>query len=265
MTEHTGYVTVSGFHEFLYAPDKPLHGDLSDYAYRQRGALAYVVELWDIFKQLGIERKKPFVDHYSKFSRKDARALAEFDREHNAGRIFGTWKKVAHPQLGEVEVNGFDPRVGIWNPPYERLAETCATQSAAFLRVAALTPRVSIEVVAQERTDQHTRTDVRIVNHGYLSTCGVPSAKTLPHSEPLRLTVRSEGVQLLAPTESIIEIGHLDGWGTGLHGESSIFMPWTRGNGHERFVTLVTTGAGTLDLKVGSCRVGYQVLTVNIS
>ena len=119
MTEHTGYATVSGFHEFLYEPDKPLHGDLSDYAYHQRGALAYVVELWDLFTQLGIERKKPFVDHYSKLARKDMRALAEFDREHNAGRIFGRWRKVAHPQLGEVEVGGFDPRVGIWNPPYE--------------------------------------------------------------------------------------------------------------------------------------------------
>jgi hypothetical protein len=40
MTEHTGYPTVSGFHEFLYEPDKPLHGDLTDYAYLQRGALA---------------------------------------------------------------------------------------------------------------------------------------------------------------------------------------------------------------------------------
>ncbi|HEX7604994.1 MAG TPA: M14 family metallopeptidase, partial [Polyangiaceae bacterium] len=29
---YTGYPTVSGFHEFLYEPDKPLHGDLSDYA-----------------------------------------------------------------------------------------------------------------------------------------------------------------------------------------------------------------------------------------
>ena len=140
MTEHTGYATVSGFHEFLYEPEKPLHGDLSDYAYHQRGALAYVVELWDLFKQLGIERKKPFVDHYMKFTRKDMRALAEFDRQHNAGRVFGSWKKVNHPQLGEVEVNGFDPRVGIWNPPYERLAETCQAQSAAFLRVAAPEP-----------------------------------------------------------------------------------------------------------------------------
>ena len=168
---------MSGFHEFLYEPEKPLHGDLSDYAYHQRGALAYVVELWDLFRQLGIERKKPFVDHYVKFTRKDIIALAKFDREQNQGRVFGQWKKVTHPQLGEVEVNGFDPRVGIWNPPYERLDETCRAQSAAFLRVAALVPRVAIEVVKQEKTGAHTRIEIRIVNRGYLSTFGMPSAK----------------------------------------------------------------------------------------
>ena len=264
ITEHTGYATVSGFHEFLYEPDKPLHGDLSDYAYHQRGALAYVVELWDLFKQLGIERKKPFVDHYSKFTRKDMRALAAFDRQHNQGRIFGRWKKVQHPQLGDVEVNGFDPRVGIWNPPYERLAETCSTQSAAFLRVAALVPRVSLSVVKQERVEGHTRIEIRVANHGYLGTCGVPSAKTLPHSEPLRLTARGEGVTLLAPALAVVEIGHLDGWGSGLHGGPSVFAPWTRGNGHERFVTLVTTGTGTVAVEVGSCRVGVQRLLVNV-
>ena len=36
------------------APETPLKGDLTDYAYHQRGALAYVIELWDIFKQIGM-------------------------------------------------------------------------------------------------------------------------------------------------------------------------------------------------------------------
>jgi hypothetical protein len=265
MTEHTGYATVSGFHEFLYEPDKPLHGDLSDYAYHQRGALAYVIELWDLFKQLGIERKKPFVDHYSKLTRADMRALAAFDREHNAGRIFGAWKKVDHPQLGEVEVNGFDPRVGLWNPPYERLGQTCSTQSAAFLRVAALAPRISVAVVGQERAEGHTRVDIRVANHGYLASYGLPSAKALPHAEPLRLTARGEGVTLLAPVEQVVEIGHLDGWGGGLYGGPSVFAPWTRGNGHERFVTLMVAGTGTVHVEVGSCRVGVQTLVVDIA
>ena len=264
MTEHTGYATVSGFHEFLYEPEKPLHGDLSDYAYHQRGALAYVVELWDLFHQLGIERKKPFVDHYSKLSRKDLRALAEFDRADNAGRIFGTWTKASHPQIGEVELNGFDPRVGIWNPPYERIAETCSSQSAAFLRVAALVPRVSVEVVRQERVGEHTRIDVRVANHGYLGTVGVPSARELPHVEPLRLTARGDGVALLAPAKAVVEIGHLDGWGGGLHGGPSVFAPWTRGNGHQRIVTLIVAGSGSVEVEVSSCRVGVHRLTVKV-
>ena len=264
MTEHTGYATVSGFHEFLYEPDKPVHGSLSNYAYQQRGALAYVVELWDLFKQLGIERKKPFVDHYSKLTRADLRALAAFDREHNAGRIFGAWRKWQHPQLGEVEVGGFDPRVGIWNPPLERLQMTCQQQSAAFLRVAALVPRVSLQVVKQEQLEGHTRIELRVANHGYLGSCGAASALGMPHVEPLRLTARTEGgATLLAPTEAVVELGHLQGWGRGLYG-TSVFSPWSRGNGHERFVTLLVAGTGRVSVEAGSCRVGVQALSVEV-
>jgi hypothetical protein len=265
MTEHTGYASVSGFHEFLYEPEKPLHGDISEWAYHDRGCLAYVVELWDLFKQLGIERKKPFVDHYAQLERKDFLALARLDRETNQGRCFKRWRKVKHPQLGEVEVGGFDARVGIWNPPYEKLAETCASQSAAFLRVAALVPRVAVEMVKQETAGSgHTRIEIRVSNRGYLGTYGLPSARNLPHSEPLRLTAEGIGVKLVAPAESIVEIGHLDGWGSGLHNGANIFMPWTRGNVHEKFVTLVLEGGGRLQVKVGSCRVGFRALDVTI-
>lgn len=267
MTEHTGYPTVSGFHEFLYEPEKPLHGDLTEYAYHQRGALAYVVELWDLFKQLGIERKKPFVDHYGKFTRDNLRALAELDRTQNEGRLFRPWRKVQHPQLGEVEVAGYDSRVGVWNPPLSRLDETCRAQSAAFLRVAALVPRVEIQVVglARDEASGTTRVELRVANRGYLATYGLPSAQALPHSEPLRMTVETEGgARLLAPTEAVIEIGHLEGWGSGLYGGMSVFSPWTRGNPHERFVTLVVSGAGGLRVRVRSCRVGELSIDVAV-
>jgi hypothetical protein len=265
MTEHTGYASVSGFHEFLYEPDKPLHGDITEWAYHHRGCIAYVVELWDLFKQLGIERKKPFVDHYAQLERKDFHALATLDREQNHGRVFKRWRKVAHPQLGEVEVGGFDGRVGIWNPPYERLAQTCASQSAAFLRVAALVPRLVVEIVKREKAgSDHTKIEVRIANRGYLGTHGLSSARKLPHAEPLRLTTDGKEVVPVAPAESIVEIGHLEGWGSGLHNGASIFMPWTRGNVHEKFVTLVVRGRGKLGVTVGSCRVGYRRLEVDV-
>ncbi len=170
-----------------------------------------------------------------------------------------------HPQLGEVELGGFDGRVGIWNPPYEKLGETCATQSAAFLRVAALVPRVAVEVVKQEKAGSgHTRIEIRVSNRGYLGTYGLPSARKLPHSEPLRLTAEGEGVKLVAPAESIVEIGHLDGWGSGLFNGANIFMPWTRGNVHEKFAALVVEGRGRLEVRVGSCRVGFRTLAITV-
>jgi hypothetical protein len=261
--EFTGYPTVSGFHEFLYLPETPMKGDLTDYAYHQRGALAYVIELWDLFTQIGVEPKKPFVDVYNKLDRKDFIALARRDRDVNRGRVFKAWRKVEHPQLGEVEVGGLDLRVGVSNPPYEKLGEVCESHSKAFLRVAALIPRVTAEVVRQEKLAPGlARIELRIANKGYLGTYGISSAKKLPFCEPLRVTAEGEGVRLRAPSESVVEIGHLDGWGRGLYNGVNVFFPWTRGNVHEKFVTLVAEGQGTLKVRVGSIRVGFTTLEV---
>ena len=93
-----------------------------------------------------------------------------------------------------------------------------------------------------------------------------PNARAvLPHAEPLRLTATGEGVTLIAPAQRIVEIGHLDGWGSGLHGGPSTFAPWTRGNGHERFVTLLVQGSGTVRVQVGSCRVGQLELSLPVN
>ena len=119
-------------------------------------------------------------------------------------------------------------------------------------------------VVNRETTGGHTRIELSIANRGYLGTSGLPSAKNLPHAEPLRLSASGDGIALVAPAEAIVDIGHLDGWGAGLYGGPSIFMPWTRGNAHERYVTLVAKGRGTLAVKVGSCRVGYRTINVAI-
>jgi len=223
-----------------------------------------VIELWDLFTQLGIERKKPFVDVYAKLERKDYVALAKWDQEVNKGRIFSAWKKAKHPQLGEVEVGGFDMRVGISNPPYEKLAQVCESQASAFLRVAALVPRVAVEVAKKEKVGDLTRIELRIANRGYLGTYGLNSAKKLPFSEPLRVTAKGEGVKLVAPSESVIEVGHLDGWGQGLYAGANVFFPWTRGSVHEKFVTLMAQGNGRLEVKVSSVRVGEYTMAVDI-
>ncbi len=87
------------------------------------------------------------------------------------------------------------------------------------------------------------------------------SAQELPHAEPLRLRAQGDGLEVLSPQERVVQIGHLAGWGGGLYG-GSVFAPWSRGNGHERIVTLRVRGRGTLRVEVASCRSGVMTLDV---
>ena len=263
--QFTGYPMVSGYQEFQYEPGVPVRGILTDYAYHQRGALAYGVELWDIFTQIGLKPRKKFIENYTQMDRADILALAQWDMRENHGRIFKPWRAAVHPQIGPVDIGGLDLRVGVSNPPYEKLASVLDQHSAAFLRVAALTPRVSIAIEKQEKLATGlTRIELCVMNHGYLGTHGIASAKQLPHVEPLRLTTECVGVRLAAPGEAVTQIGHLEGWGRGPFGGVNIFAPWTRGTVNEKRLTLVVEGHGTLRVKVGSCRVGFQTILVEI-
>ena len=263
----TGYPMVSGFEEFTYEPDKPLHGDLSDYAYHQRGAIAYVVELWDLFARIGMPKKKRFVLAYSELGRPEMIALGKWDAEHNASRVVRPWRSFEHPQLGTVELGGVDPRVGLWNPPYELLAEVCENQSRAFARVAALAPKLAIETRVESVDGDTSRVTVTVHNTGYLPSYVLSSAKVVEHAEPVRLeTIASEtSVNLLEPGDALRTAGHLDGWGRGLHdGSGALYFQRSRGNTGTATVTYWVRGRGTLALRVGSCRVGHTDVSVTI-
>ncbi len=254
----SGYPTVSGFEEFTYEPGKPLHGDLSDFAYHQRGCLSMVCELWDLFARLGIERQRPFVDHYTHIRREDVLRLAEWDREHNESRVFRPWRPITHPQLGAVDVGGLDTRVGILNPPYGILPEACHAQSALWLRVAALAPNVVIGGLEKEHLDTDTvRLQATVENHGYLPTYILNSAKTLEWNAPLYADLSLHGARMLEG-EAHREMGHLDGWGRGRFGsEGSLFHLRSRGSTGRRILSWVVSGHGAAVLRVGNCRVGW--------
>jgi len=254
---HTGYPMVSGYEEFLYEPDKPLHGDLTDYAYHQRGCISYVVELWDLFAQVGLERKKPFVKAYTDLDRDDMVALARWDREQNAGRAVLEWRGFEHPQLGAVELGGIDPRVGMWNPPYELLPGICNQHAAAFLRVAAMAPRLRFGAVETTSLGGGlTRIDVTVENLGYLPSHVLSSAKKLSWNEELYLDIRCEGCEL-AEGAARRRLGHLDGWGRGAgEGTGALYYPYGRGSTGRVQQTLIVQGAGKLTLRARSCRMG---------
>ncbi len=176
--------------------------------------------------------------------------IAVWDRDKNAGRVGASVAQAfAHPQLGDVEVGGIDPRVGMWNPPPEEMPKVCRTQSAHYLRVGGA--RAGGRAGGgRDREGARRRSSrassVTVANHGYLPTYILASAKD---ADAQRAAVGRRHAATAAsspiPTLAHREIGHLDGWGRGLFdGSGALYYTCTRG----------TTGARTL--VVGRARQG---------
>ena len=78
----------------------------------------------------------------------------------------------------------------------------------------------------------------------------------MPWNEPLTMEFVGDGVALVGGSARR-ELGHLDGWGRGLYGGSSIFFQRSRGNQGTRVVEQVVRGRGSLRVRVGACRIGW--------
>ena len=264
--ELTGYPMVSGFEEFTYEPDTPIYGDLSEWAFHDRGCVAYVVELWDLFAQVGLAKKKKFVDNYTHLSHEDMLMIARWDKQHNHGRVVGSWQPFDHPQLGRIEIGGPDPRYGMWNPPTDRLEEICKQHSSHFLRLAAMAPKLSLRV-DKEVDGNLNRLRIRVANLGYLPTNVLASAIKLDHNEPIHIEIipLSNSSETMAPTGGRSEVGHLDGWGRGLFsGDGALYYQRSRGTSNAKTVSCVIRGSGSVRIRAGSCRVGFVEQTIEL-
>jgi hypothetical protein len=263
--KYAGYPMVSGYEEFTYEPDKPLRGELSAFAHAQRGAVSMVCELWDFWKQSGVTVHRPFVLNYTRRTRADIEQMARWDRDQNGGRVVGGWAPFEHPQLGPVEIGGYDPRVGIWNPPEDRLPGLCAAQAKVFLRIAALAPRVRVASIDAEALGGGlTRVSAVVENLGYLPTYVLSSAKELAWNDPLRGRILpSEGVSLAGGDLEQL-VGHLEGWGGYMRLGTPSFAR-SEGVPVRKRLTWVVRGRGSVTVEASAARVGAARASVEIA
>ncbi len=112
----------------------PLFGHSPDFGYFQYGAVWYGDELWN-----GGRLK----DYDGDGRVTDLESLRWLD-ENLPGKYFKPWTKFTHPQLGEVEIGGFNPKFFRQNPPPEILEEWAAKEANFNLFLAKSLPRVKI-------------------------------------------------------------------------------------------------------------------------
>jgi hypothetical protein len=181
----------------------PLFGHSPDFGYFQYGAIWYGDELWN-----GGRMK----DYDGDGRITELENLRWLD-ENLPGKYFKPWTKFAHPQLGEVEIGGFNPKFFRQNPPPEILEEWAAKEARFNLLLAKSLPQVrvvSLDVRPVKKEPGFCEIVGVFTNDGFLPTA-LEMAKRVkivrPDTAVIRLT--GKGAELSKETRARQEIGSL--------------------------------------------------------
>ncbi len=206
---------------------------LTEWAYEHRGILGYTTEVWDRWDRAGIDREKyRAAEDPELLEGYECRLLQWNDREL-AGRGFHQWRAFEHPQLGKVELGGWDPKFAVQNPPPELLEQECYKNTRWIIRQAGALPRLRIEETdVSLEADNIYRIEALIGNHGYLPTAASQKAKELDVVQPDEAELQASDEVGILSGDPCQELGFLDGfisgqskWGTG-SAESSQNAIW---------------------------------------
>jgi len=138
----TGYPAISIWHDFKYHPKETITGT-QDWVYEHLGALFWVVEIWAPNKEAGIADYK-WVDWYREHPVEDDLKLLKWSDEQCGGQAHVDWKPFHHPQLGAVEIGGWD-KMNFWRNPPPHLREREAARFPKWMTQIALSlPRLEV-------------------------------------------------------------------------------------------------------------------------
>jgi hypothetical protein len=181
----------------------PLFGHSPDFGYFQYGAVWYGDELWN-----GGRMK----DYDGDGRVTDLENLRWLD-ENLPGKYFKPWMKFAHPQLGDVEIGGFDPKFFRQNPPPEILEEWAAKEARFNLLLAESLPQVRIvstDVRPVKKEPGSYEIVAVVANDGFLPTA-LEMAKRVKIVRPDTVVVKlsGQGAELARDVRARQEIGSL--------------------------------------------------------
>jgi murein tripeptide amidase MpaA len=176
----TGYPAISTFHEFSYDPKDKITGAF-DWIYEHLGMYVWTVEIWSPMRAAGIVdyhaiewmREHPVED--------DLKMLAWADREV-PGQGYVDWKKFNHPQLGEVEIGGWNKLAMFSAPPLHLLEQEVAKFPDWIIWQALLSPKLELlRANTQALGAQLYELELVLQNTGYLPSYG--SKQALKHEQ----------------------------------------------------------------------------------
>jgi murein tripeptide amidase MpaA len=169
-TSLTGYPAVSVFHDFAYDPKQSIRGSAHDFMYDQRGVFSWTTEFWSPQREAGIADYK-YIDWLRDHPPEDDLTLLKWSDEQLGGRGYVEWKPFDHPQLGGVEIGGWDRFYAWANVPFERLEQEIAPHTDWAIFHCLISPRLEARSLEVERVGESVwKIQLVLENTGWLPT-----------------------------------------------------------------------------------------------
>ncbi len=167
--ELTGYPAISVFHEFKYHPKEVITGT-QDWLYTELGSYAWVVEIWCPMREAGITGYK-YIDWFRDHPVEDDLKLLKWTDETHKGAGYVDWYAYDHPDLGKVELGGWDRFHTFSNPPPHLMEKEISKFHDWIIFQALMSPKLehhSTEITSLG--NDLWRIDFGVHNTGYLPT-----------------------------------------------------------------------------------------------
>jgi len=170
--------------------------------------MTYTIETWDISRRAGIPDNYPPKPKTQRENEADCLKIMQWADKNVHPLAFMPWTKYDHPQLGEVEIGGFDYKFMCQNCPPHLLFQEAQKVTSFILKAAATLPRLNVCAKAENSGENIWKLSVKVSNAGYLPTYGMKEATRLGIIEDLKITVN--GAEMISGEETT-KIGQLEG------------------------------------------------------
>jgi murein tripeptide amidase MpaA len=226
-TDITGYPNVSVYHDFRYHPKETITGVFDDWLYEHFGLYAWTIEIWSPQRQAGIEEYK-FIDWRREHPIEDDFKMLKWSDEKLDRKGYVDWYPFEHPQLGKVELGGWDALYAWRNPPPKFLEKEVALFPDWLIWHLLISPKLEQHSVKSTPLgDGHYQIQMVVQNTGWLPTNiskkalekkavrGVIAEIELPEGATLKTgKLREELGQLRGWNETTSALGIWDSSGT---------------------------------------------------
>jgi hypothetical protein len=206
-TELTGYSHHSVFEDFTFDKSDTMSGAGDDWAYDHLGVYGWTTEFWDVV-QRATGRPSSTDAWYVGPTDEQELEVYRWAVEHHP-EAYADWAPFHHPQLGPIEIGGWD-EVFFWhNVPPSRLLDEVAPHATFAVYQALCSPRLEVLVARAVALGADAwRVEVGIANTGWLPTDVTALARK--RRMVLPLVAELSGATVLGGP-SRLELGQLEG------------------------------------------------------